>query len=337
MGTVAPAAWHDGGVDVFGANDVGFLRAAAVAAGHELSLFEALAVPRPCAELGPALGIATGRRRLRALVEALVGLGVIERDGDTLRMRAAPGPGEVPPAGWGLIAEVVRRDRPLGVERGATRRLHAHLARAGAEAARELAPLLRGPRLVDLGGGAGTYTAAFLAAHPAGRATLVDRSDVIPIARDFLAPVAERVELVASEIEAVPLGDGHDSALLANVLHLHGPEACARLCEVAAKLVRPGGCVVIKDLRVDDGRAGPVEGLLFALNMAIYTDAGDVYTTSELCAWLAAAGLVDIEQHRLRSSPNAIVVIGTRPARATVGEVGGLPSTEGAEARSRPS
>jgi hypothetical protein len=77
--------------------------------------------------------------------------------------------------------------------------------------------------------------------------------------------------------------------------------------------VAPGGVIVIKDLRIDDDRSGPLEGLLFALNMAVYTDAGDVYPASQLRAWLRDAGLIDIVERRLDAAPDAVVVIGRRP------------------------
>src|SRR5204862_8366021 len=84
----------------------------------------------------------------------------------------------------------------------------------------------------------------------------------------------------------------------------------------AARAVAPGGMVGIKDLRVDDDRRGPYEGLAFALNMAIYTGGGDVYTPSQLRAWLAAAGLVGIAELRLTSQPDGIVMIAYRPRTA---------------------
>ena len=89
---------------------------------------------------------------------------------------------------------------------------------------------------------------------------------------------------------------------------------CARLVTAAARAVAPGGVVVLKDLRIDDDRAGPIEGLLFALNMAIYTEAGDVYPTAQLRRWLIEAGLVDLAERRLAAAPDAIVISGRRPA-----------------------
>lgn len=317
-------------MDVFGAalEARAFLCDAALAAAHELGVFDALRRIGSASldELANEVGVGAGRRRLGALIDVLVALGAIER---RLIIGAAGSPvfaaaEIVPPcpvvarAGWGLLAEVIRSDRPLPAEEGsdAVRRLHEHLARAGAEAAQELVGSLGDTSLLDLGAGAGAYSQAFLAAHPGARATLVDRHEVLALAAGWLGPLAGRARFVEGDAAAVDLGGGHGAVLLANLLHLHSPDMCARLCAAAARAVAPGGVVVVKDLRVDDDRSGPIEGLLFALNMALYTEAGDVYSTSQLRAWLADAGLVDLAELRLAAAPDAIVVVGRRPSDA---------------------
>jgi O-methyltransferase len=323
-----------------------FLCDAAVAAGHELGVFEALRSRGDASvgELAEELGVA-GRRRLRALLDVLAALGAIQRqpwrDAPDAAERGGAGPrfaqaARVPPcpvvarAGWGLLAEVIRSDQPLPAESdaGAVRRLHRHLAAAGAEAARELVAMLDGTSLLDLGAGAGAYSRAFLEAHPAGAATLVDRGEVLALAAEHLGPLAARARFVEGDAAIVELGAGHGAVLLANLLHLHSDGMCARLCGAAADAVAPGGVVAIKDLRVDDDRRGPIDGLLFALNMALYTEGGDVYSTGELRAWLRDAGLVDITEHRLATAPDAIVVLGRRPhsdgaTPGTTGNAGG--------------
>lgn len=299
-----------------------FLRAAAIDAAYELGVFDALVTPQTFDALADRVDVRRGRWRLRALVDALVALGSMRRSPAQLHAEgvlsvvAVPPRSVVPRAGWGLLADVIRTGRPLPVERGAAeRRLHAHLATAGAAAAAEVVDLLAdagAATLVDLGGGAGAYAGAFIARVPGARVTLVDVPEVVALAQERLP--AEHADFVASDIRTATLPRVYDAALLANVLHLHDPPTCAALCVAAARAVTPGGVVAIKDLRVDDGRAGPLEGLLFALNMAVYTEGGDVYETSRLRAWLQAAGLVDITEHRLESSPNAIVVLGRRAA-----------------------
>lgn len=335
-----------------------FLCSAAVAAAHELGAFEALARSGPAtlAQIAAAITVRPGHR-LRALLDVLAATGAVscDRAADPPRFSlagAAPAHAAVPRDGWGRLADVIRADRPVtslspsaagedtafaaAVEPSdAVRRLHHHLATAGAAAAAELAGYLRAGSLLDLGAGAGAYSKEFLAAHPEARATLVDTAEVLALAADWLGPLAIRAQLIAGDAAAVDAGDGHGAALLANLLHLHSSEMCERLVAAAARAVAPGGLVAIKDLRVDDDRTGPIEGLLFALNMAIYTDAGDVYPTSQLRTWLAAADLVEITEHRLAAAPDAIAVIGRKPSRAGDAATGEVPTTDAIAAVAR--
>lgn len=310
-------------MDVFGLamqSGGAFLCDAALAAGHELGVFDALALVGAASleELAGSIGVAAGRHRLRALLDVLAAIGAVGCDRSaTPRFSAAvtaPPRPRVERTGWGLLGEVIRSDRPLVVEGGeAQQRFQHHVAAAGAAAADELAGYLGDTSLLDLGAGAGAYSKAFLAAHPAARATLVDTPDVLGLARDWLGPLADRARLVDGDASTVDAGGGHGAALLANILHLHPPAMCARLCAAAARAVAPGGVVAIKDLRVDEDRGGPLGGLLFALNMAIYTQAGDVYSTLQLRDWLAAAGLADIVEQPLAAAPDAVVLIARCP------------------------
>ena len=309
-------------MDVFGlaVQSASALCDAAMAAGHELRVFDALAHHGRSSidELASAIGVSAGRHRLRALLDVLAVIGAIHCDrSGTPRFAAAtvtPPHPVIARDGWGRLADIIRTARPLSLDDvESERRFHHHLAEAGAAAARELVPHLGDTTLLDLGAGAGAYSKAFLQEHPTARATLVDSRDVLALAHEGLGPFAERAEFVEGDASSVDAGDGYGAALLANVLHLHSADMCARLCSAAARAVEPGGVVVIKDLRVDEDRSGPLAGVLFALNMAVYTEAGDVYPTSQLRAWLSEAGLVEIVEHRLVAAPDAVVVIGRRP------------------------
>lgn len=322
--------------DITEAAGSAFFRDAALDAAYELGVVDALTnSPSPTEgrwsvdTVARALAIGAGRRRLRLLLDVLVGYGFLARDAtdDGYRLgqyAERPSPPIYKATSWGAIAEVIKRDHalPPGGHDGVVR-MHLHLAKAGALAADETAQLLTSlsrtkisPRLVDLGGGAGAYTAAFLTANPDSRATLVDFEEVIPLAREHLASFGARVDFISSDIRDASIKDA-SAALLANVLHLHGAEVCAHLCKLAASVVAPGGVVAIKDLRIDTDangvRTGPLQSLLFALNMAIFTQDGDVHETSLMREWLTAAGLVDIEERKLDASPNAIVVVGRKP------------------------
>ena len=281
-------------------------RSCAIAAAYDLGVVAALATPRTIEELAEAIGIERGTHRVRALVGALVHEGILVATGDRIALGEMPVRPDVVREGWGRLAEVIRTNQPLPLELD-PRGYHAHLVRAGGDTARELAPLLGGGRLLDLGGGAGTYTAAVLDAHAAATATLVDAPAIIPLAHEHLARFGERVQLVAGDARTAALGDGHTTVLLANLLHLHGEAACAELCAAAARAVAPGGRVAILDLD-----AGTPEGVWFALNMALYTDGGGVYPTGQVRGWMTAAGVADLVEHRLRAAPAVVVIVGTR-------------------------
>lgn len=281
---------------------------AAIAAAHELGWFELLAARgRTLDELAATSGIASGHHRVAALARALISIGALVRQGDVLTPGAVPPRPEVVREGWGLLAEVMRSDRPLPLPTDPSA-YHHHLVRAGADSARELAPRIAAATVLDLGGGAGAYAAAVLDAQAATTVTLVDLPDILPLARDHLARFAGRVQFVGGDARHAPIGERHGVALLANVLHLHGPTACAELCAAAARAVAPGGRVVILEIDADSP-----EGVWFALDMALYTEQGDLHPTSALCGWLAAAGLIEITVERLVASPETIVVIGRRP------------------------
>ena len=255
-----------------------YFRDAAVAAARTLELRRDEEVAAAARRLG-----LSRTHRLRALADVLT----LEDAWDA----TAP---SLPQGGWGQLAEVIRRDRPLGAA-DMLARFHAHLAAVGDEDARALAAQLaalpeaaRG--LVDLGGGAGHYAAAFLDAAPAARATIVDRAEVTA-----LVTPRDRLACVAGDLFDVAVGE-HGVALLANVVHLYGPADAARLVARAATLA---DVVVVKDSRIDPDRSGPAGALYFALNMALYTDGGEVHPAARIVEWLAAAGLAGARSERL--------------------------------------
>jgi len=270
------------------------LAAAAIFAAHEIGLAELA----PVDDLAARLGV--GARRLRALVD------VLRHEG-----WPRPRPPAPPPHGIGRLAAVLRADAPIDDPIDLAR-YHDHLYREAAESAPHVVAAL-GPAeaLLDAGGGAGGYTDAFLRARPGARATLVDRPEVVALARAALAAHSGRVSFVAGDLADADLGAGHDVALLANVTHWHAPAACATLVRRAAATLAPGGRLAVKDLYVEPDRSGPIRSLLFALSLAVYSRDGDVHDAVATADWLRGAGLRDVTVMRLPR--DEVIVMGIRP------------------------
>jgi hypothetical protein len=192
-------------LDVFGfsVTEAGAaLRDAAIAAGYELGVFDGRA--RTLDQIADDNAVGKGRRRMRPLLDVLVALGALRREGDSVIAAAPPAKPEVARAGWGAMVDVFRSDKALDVQGGEVeRRYHWYLTIAGKEAAAELAPRLEGKTLVELGCGAGTYTAAYLDHFPTAHATAIDFWDVVPLAKEHLARFGDRVTIFGDEISTV--------------------------------------------------------------------------------------------------------------------------------------
>lgn len=150
--------------------------------------------------------------------------------------------------------------------------------------------------LIDVGGGSGTYTLAFLSAAPEMKATLFDLAPVIEMARQRAqaAGLAHRVNLVSGDFYRDELPGGHDLALLSAIIHQNSPEQNKILFGKIYRCLDAGGRIVIRDHVMSQDRTRPLEGAMFAVNMLAGTAGGNTYTFDEIEAGLAAAGFSSI-------------------------------------------
>jgi predicted O-methyltransferase YrrM len=150
----------------------------------------------------------------------------------------------------------------------------------------------RARRLLDIGGGPGTYTAAFLRASSALSATLFDRPEVVEIAREHLgrAGLLERVTFAAGDFDVDELPPGHDLAWLSAIIHQNGPAQNDALFGRIFRALVPGGRLVVRDHVMEPARTQPRAGALFAVNMLVSTEQGGTYTFDEIRDGLTRGG-----------------------------------------------
>ncbi len=151
-------------------------------------------------------------------------------------------------------------------------------------------------RLLDIGGGSGTYSLAFLRRNPRLRGVLFDQAGVVPLARQRLDQEGflQRVELVASDFYRADLLPGCDLALLSGIIHQNSPAQNEALFGKVRQPLQPGGRLLIRDHVMDEDRSRPAAGAWFALNMLVNTPGGDCYTFAEIKAGLERAGFRDV-------------------------------------------
>jgi hypothetical protein len=154
-------------------------------------------------------------------------------------------------------------------------------------------PLERASRLLDVGGGSGLYSIAWLRRHPELRAIVWDRPEVLKVAAEMAAAhgVAERLECRPGDMFRDPVPEGCDVVLFSNVLHDWDVPECRALIGRCASALTVGGRVLIHDVFLNDALDGPLPIALYSAALFRITE-GRAYSAGEYRAWLAAAGLV---------------------------------------------
>jgi SAM-dependent methyltransferase len=162
-------------------------------------------------------------------------------------------------------------------------------------------------RMLDVGGGSGAYSIAFVRAAPRLHADILDVDSVVPIAERHVADagLSDCITVRAGDLRRDDLGSGYDLVLLSAICHMLSVAENRDLLRRCRQATAPGGRLVISDFILDEDRTGPPRAALFALNMLVGTEGGNSYTESEYSRWMREAGYAEVE--RLVDAPDVMV------------------------------
>jgi len=297
-----------------------FMESRILLTGAELNLFTVL-TPVPLSAEEVAVRVGADLRATTILLDALSAMGLLAKQAGKYQCPPAISPflsAEAPHSilpmilhmahlweRWagltGMVKGVRVQEKPTAPSQDAEE-LRAFIGAMHAVAA-PLAPRMVaavGPAasraLLDVGGGSGTYTLAFLQAVPEMRATLFDRPTVIEMARERLreAGVLTRVKLAPGDFYRDELPPGHDLALVSAIIHQNSPEQNLDLFKKVFRALVPGGRIVIRDHVMASDRTRPKDGAIFAVNMLVATSGGATYTYDEIQDGLMHAGFIRV-------------------------------------------
>ncbi|CAH2599942.1 Methyltransferase domain-containing protein [Rhodovastum atsumiense] len=303
----------------------GFAPPLVIEAAVRHRVFDVLAQhPATIDELAQATG--ASRRGLIAIANVLAGLGLLGRDTagryaltpESAAFLVSGQPGYLGGifhhmrsqvlTSWLHLAEVVGSGRPVAavnsVSDGAA--FFAEFVEAlfpmNYPAARALAAALDlgragGPvSVLDLATGSGVWGLALAQASPHVTVRAVDWAEVLPVTRTVAERLglADRLTTVAGDLLEVDFGGGHQVATLGHILHSEGVERAQALLRRVHAALAPGGTIAVAEFLVDADRRGPLQGLIFAVNMVVNTEAGGTYSFEEIAGWLTGAGFVDV-------------------------------------------
>lgn len=263
-------------------------------------------------------------RGLRLLLDAAVATGLLRKSGglyaNTRAGKLALVPGapadlsdaiaynrDVYPL-WGRLAELAETGAPaeppklhLGEDRDRTRRFALAMRGRALAIGRGIVPMidLKGcRRLLDLAGGPATYAELLVQANEGLSCVTVDVPAIAAIARELVAGdgLSGRVECRAGDYHTdVYEAESYDAVTIFGCLHQESPDAIRSILKRAAAALKPGGRVFVLDMMTDATRTAPAFSALFAVNMALTTQDGWVFSDDELKGWMREAGLVPAE------------------------------------------
>ena len=150
-------------------------------------------------------------------------------------------------------------------------------------------------RVLDLGGGPGTYSMAL--AIKGREVTIMDFPETLKIAKRLIdgAGLSKKITLLPGDFTSDDMGNGYDLVFISQILHAYDERACISMLKKCYQALSPGGRVVVQEFTLDETRTSPFQGALFSINMLVNTPGGRTYTPKEMSGWLKKAGCRDIK------------------------------------------
>lgn len=312
----------------------GFMAAKHLFVANEIGLFDQLAGgPAGLDDLARRTDVV--RVRVRIIADAMVSLGFLERSGDTYRNSPVAAAflcdgttADMRPflrfwnhlsyPMWTKLEDAVRTG-----EAQTSLNLSDDLQRIFSEGVQAIQAVpsqalpstydfARHNRMLDIGGGTGSWLSAVLNQFSDLKGTLFELPSAAAVARQNLSAVSvgERLEVVDGDFFTDALPEGHDVVLIANVMHLFSPESNQALLRSVRQSVPDGARLLLADFWTDETHTDPPFAALMAAEFLMFTGEGDVYSEEEARGWLRATGWQALE-HKPLAGPQSLIVAET--------------------------
>ncbi len=202
---------------------------------------------------------------------------------------------------WGQLAQFVQTGAPveppslhLGDDAVRTRRFAYSMHGRAMGIGKSVIPALDLPphsKILDLAGGPGTYAMLMAQTDPTITCDTYDLPAISAVAQEITSPVANQVTCHAGDyhVDTYPEAT-YDVVSIFGALHQESPTMIVDILTRARRALKPGGRIYILDLMTHADHTTPPFSALFAVNMALTTDNGWVFSDQEISQWLQEAG-----------------------------------------------
>ena len=155
-------------------------------------------------------------------------------------------------------------------------------------------------KLLDLGGGAGSYSIALCAANPELNAFIVDRKEPLEIALPLVEEkqLQNQITLVEGDFNTIDLERDYDVVLISGVVCTKSHPECLHLFHRAYDALIPGGLIIIQDfMQIDRSSQQQFLDIMMDLylKIAFNPEASD-RLGDEVQSWLTEVGFINPRQ-----------------------------------------
>jgi len=157
--------------------------------------------------------------------------------------------------------------------------------------------------ILDIGGGVGDYSIEFIKAKPDIKATIFTFPNYAKYTQEYLdyikhPEITNNIEIVTGDICTDSFGTGFDLVFSSFVIQHYDIWQNIDIAKRIYDALNPQGRLVIQDYLINDDRTSPEFNALYALELLVSSEKGDIFTESDIWLILKEAWFKNIQSEK---------------------------------------